>query len=82
MMLKFIPLLALFILVKPGQCQHEDTADDQYQSSDQLLRKFWGIQDVTTSVGKLFHYKIPNDAFKGTILYYDVSFRFLKIFTQ
>lgn len=75
-MLKFIPFLVLLISVKHAQFQREDVNDDEFlQSTDPLLRKFWGIQDVTTSVGKLFHYKIPNDAFKGTILYYDVSFR-------
>ncbi|XP_065199578.1 dystroglycan 1-like [Planococcus citri] len=73
-MLKFALFVVLLgILVKPGQFQHEDVYDDEFlQSPDQMLRKFWGIQDVTTSVGKLFYYKVPNDAFKGTILYYDV----------
>ncbi|XP_065206685.1 dystroglycan 1-like [Planococcus citri] len=72
-MLKFAIIFVLLNLAKPGQFQHEDVYDDEFlQSSDQMLRKFWGIQDVTTSVGKLFYYKVPNDAFKGTILYYDV----------
>lgn len=77
-MLKFTLLVLLLVFVKPGKFEHEEYDDEFLQSPDQMLRKFWGIQDVTTSVGKLFYYKVPNDAFKGTILYYDVSLNIYK----
>ena len=68
--LKFV-LLTVSLAV-PGFVA-EDFEDEEFQSSD-AARKFWGIQDVTISVGKLLHCKIPPDAFKGHIVSYDVSF--------
>lgn len=70
----FLYTNVLLFLVQCGLCERDEVYDDEYrlQSDDPSLRKFWGIQDVTTSVGKLFRYKIPNDAFKGTIVYYEV----------
>lgn len=45
--------------------------DNHSDASD--VRKFWGIQDVSTSVGKWFRYEIPRDAFKGTVIRYEVQ---------
>lgn len=33
----------------------------------------WGIADTTASVGRVFTYHIPADAFKGSIQSYEVS---------
>ncbi|KAK3102063.1 hypothetical protein FSP39_008481 [Pinctada imbricata] len=33
----------------------------------------WGIADTSATVGKMFNYAIPSDAFKGTVLKYKVS---------
>ena len=32
----------------------------------------WGIADTSATVGKMFNYAIPDDAFKGTVLKYKV----------
>lgn len=52
---------------------NEDYNDiEDKRNSEVLIRKLWGIQDVTTSAGKLFRYKIPPDAFSGKITHYEV----------
>lgn len=48
-----------------------EESENQSDASD--VRKFWGIQDISTSVGKWFRYEIPRDAFKGTVIRYEVS---------
>lgn len=66
-----VVVLLTALLIKPGFLV-DDFEDEEFQASD-AARKFWGIQDVTISVGKLLHCKIPPDAFKGHIVSYDVS---------
>lgn len=66
-----IVVLLTALLVKPGFLV-DDFEDEEFQASD-TARKFWGIQDVPVTVGKLLHSKIPPDAFKGRIVSYDVS---------
>ncbi|KAK7593099.1 hypothetical protein V9T40_007851 [Parthenolecanium corni] len=66
-----IVVLLTALLVKPGFLV-DDFEDEEFQASD-TARKFWGIQDVPVTVGKLLHSKIPPDAFKGRIVSYDVK---------
>jgi neurexin len=37
------------------------------------VQKLWGIPDTMATVGKLFHMKIPGDAFSGDVDHYEVS---------
>jgi hypothetical protein len=37
------------------------------------VQKLWGIPDTVATVGKLFHMKIPGDAFSGDVGHYEVS---------
>ena len=37
------------------------------------VQKLWGIPDTVSTVGKLFHMKIPGDAFSGDVDHYEVS---------
>jgi hypothetical protein len=37
------------------------------------VQKLWGIPDTMANVGKLFHMKIPGDAFSGEVDHYEVS---------
>ncbi|KAK7081391.1 hypothetical protein SK128_005603 [Halocaridina rubra] len=37
------------------------------------VRRLWGVADTQTPVGRLFSYPIPDDAFEGDIVKYQVS---------
>jgi neurexin len=37
------------------------------------VQKLWGIPDTVANVGKLFHMKIPGDAFSGDVDHFEVS---------
>lgn len=37
------------------------------------VQKLWGIPDTVANIGKLFHMKIPGDAFSGDVDHYEVS---------
>ena len=37
------------------------------------VQKLWGIPDTLAPVGKLFHMKVPGDAFSGDVDRYEVS---------
>ena len=67
-------LLVTTQLVLPSISYPDEFDDDSQQSSDDALTKYWGIADTETVVGRLFQCKIPpeRDAFKGTIVEYDV----------
>jgi len=45
----------------------------QQTTGSEPLTLLWGIADTTAYVGKLFTYTLPNDAFQGNIIHYDVS---------
>lgn len=37
------------------------------------VRRLWGVADTETPIGQLFSYPIPNDAFEGSIVRYQVK---------
>jgi hypothetical protein len=77
----FCLLLVTARLVHPS-LSYPDDYDDSQQSSDDAVSIYWGIADRDAVVGRLFQCKIPpeRDAFKGTIVEYDVSHSFLADF--
>lgn len=46
---------------------------DTKQSDNEPLTLLWGIADTTAYVGKLFTYALPNDAFQGNVVHYNVT---------
>ena len=57
----------------------EDSEVDVNNDKDNVVAKQpvsvkWGIPDTTAFVGKLFHYMLPKDAFRGDITEYKVCF--------
>ena len=57
----------------------EDSEVDVSNDKDNVVAKQpvsvkWGIPDTTAFVGKLFHYMLPKDAFRGDITEYKVCF--------
>ena len=57
----------------------EDSDVDVSNDKDNVVAKQpvsvkWGIPDTTAFVGKLFHYMLPKDAFRGDITEYKVCF--------
>ena len=57
----------------------EDPEVDGSNDMDNVVAKQpvsvkWGIPDTTAFVGKLFHYMLPKDAFRGDITEYKVCF--------
>ena len=50
-------------------------SSDIKQSDSEPLSLLWGIPDTTAYVGKLFTFTLPNDAFQGNVVHYDVSIR-------
>ena len=63
----------------------EEKKVDEYVSAMNLVQEekevddtgsvslMWGIADTTASVGRVFKYHIPADAFKGDVQSYEVS---------
>ena len=49
-----------------------DVGNDQQTVAKQPVSVNWGIPDTTAIVGKLFHYLLPDDAFKGDVTGYKV----------
>ena len=41
-------------------------------SGDEPLTVMWGLADTTATVGKVFHYRLPKDAFRGKVTGYKV----------
>lgn len=48
-------------------------SSDIKQSDSEPLTLLWGIPDTTAYVGKLFTFTLPNDAFQGNVVHYDVT---------
>ena len=63
----------------------EDSDVDVSNDKDNVVAKQpvsvkWGIPDTTAFVGKLFHYMLPKDAFRGDITEYKVCIYRIKIY--
>ena len=72
---------ALLCLVPIGSSQglkfnRNSVEMKQAAPAGEPLSLLWGIADTTAYVGKLFTYTLPNDAFQGNIVHYDVSMIF------
>ena len=67
--------LASMMLVLTGTSYAMDTisAENLVKQEDSGISLLWGIADTTASVGRMFQYHIPADAFKGDIQSYKVS---------
>lgn len=53
-----------------------DSEIGNYLTSDDSISVLWGVHDASASVGKVFKYRIPEDAFKGHVSKLEVSIFF------
>lgn len=65
-------LVTLFCLLPLVSSQKDNTFEMKIPASEPLTL-LWGIADTTAFVGKMFKYTLPNDAFQGNIVHYDIS---------
>lgn len=72
--MQVLVLTLLMCLVKLCQGQEETNNIDSFlENADASIKVLWGVPDTVTSVGKVFRYKIPEDAFQGKVLNIEVS---------
>lgn len=70
-----VPAMGLVTLlcVLPLVSLQKEMSFEMKVPASEPLTLLWGIADTTAYVGKLFTYTLPNDAFQGNIVHYDVS---------
>lgn len=70
--LTVIVLVTLLCFIPSVHSRRDDAFEMKIPATEPLTLS-WGISDTTAYVGKLFTYTLPNDAFEGNIVRYDVS---------
>ncbi|XP_076304709.1 dystroglycan 1-like [Tachypleus tridentatus] len=57
--------MLVLCLSATSACSMQTVRDD--------VKRFWGVPDTTATVGKVFNYTIPDDAFSGNISHVEVT---------
>ncbi|XP_075215938.1 dystroglycan [Lycorma delicatula] len=78
----FIPFLLTLVIISAHNEEdfgfEQDEQDMKDTDTDKLikiipLQRLYGIPDSSAYVGRLFQFKVPSDAFTGTLSHYEVS---------
>lgn len=66
-------MVVVVLMVVLGYVGAMNLVQEKEVDDTESVALMWGIADTTASVGRVFKYHIPADAFKGSVQSYEVS---------
>ena len=66
-------MVVVVLMVVLGYVGAVNLVQEKEVDDTESVALMWGIADTTASVGRVFKYHIPADAFKGSVQSYEVS---------